>query len=185
MFKDKIKYLRELNNMTQEEFSQKVHVTRTAVSKWENGKGYPSLDSLKDISVLFNVSIDDLISEDQDVSFFININNKTNSSVGEKIRFALKCFLTILKQDWIKSLLVVLYSVHFLGLLLLGDSYLSIDMDRQYYMYMAGMYIASVRVLQLQLEARLRVPQNIAFCFSLLFTSCYFGFMLIIILLHG
>lgn len=184
MFKDKIKYLRELNNMTQEEFAQKIHVTRTAVSKWENGKAYPSLDSLKDISVLFNVAIDDLISEDQDICFFININNETNSSISEKIRLVLKCFLIILKQDWIKSIIVALYSVHFFGLFLLGDSYLSIDVDSHYYIYMAGMYIAGIRLFQLQLETRMRVPQDIAFYFSIVFTSCYFGFMLIIILLH-
>lgn len=181
MLKDKIKQLRELNNMTQEDLAQKVHVTRTAVSKWENGKGYPSIDSLKDISMLFNVSIDDLISEDQDVLFLINMNNKTDFSISEKIRFMFKCFLIILKQDWLKVLIVLLYSVPFLGRFLLGDSYLNIDFKSQDYIYIAAMYIASIRVLQLQLEARIRVNQKIAFCFSLLFVSCYYITLAIII----
>lgn len=64
MFGEKIKQLREANSMTQEDFAEKVLVSRTAVSKWETGKGYPSLDSLKQISLLFDVSIDSLISDE-------------------------------------------------------------------------------------------------------------------------
>lgn len=67
MFSEKVKALRECNHLTQEEFAEKVAVSRTAVSKWETGKGYPSIDSLKVISVLFDVTIDELIS-DYDVS---------------------------------------------------------------------------------------------------------------------
>ncbi len=63
MFKDKIKKLRETHNLTQEELAKKVTVSRTAVSKWETGKGYPSLDTLKEISLLFDISIDELISD--------------------------------------------------------------------------------------------------------------------------
>ena len=59
MFKDKIKKLRETHNLTQEELAKKVMVSRTAVSKWETGKGYPSLDTLKEISLLFDISIDE------------------------------------------------------------------------------------------------------------------------------
>ena len=46
-FCDKLKKLRKDNNLTQEEFAEKIFVTRTAVSKWETGNGYPSLESLK------------------------------------------------------------------------------------------------------------------------------------------
>ena len=182
MFKDKIKYLRELNNMTQEELAQKVHVTRTAVSKWENGKGYPNIDSLKDISMLFNIPIDDFMFEDKDVLFLMSAQNKTDSSFYERIRFILKCFLIILKQDWLKILIISLYGVHILGVFLLGDSYLDINLTSQDYMYIAGIYIASVRVLQLQLESKLRVLSKIALYFSLLFVGCYFIFLFTIII---
>ena len=39
-----------------------LFVSRAAVSKWESGRGYPSIDSLKDISRFFSVSVDDLLS---------------------------------------------------------------------------------------------------------------------------
>lgn len=60
---EKIKKLRNDNDITQEELANKIFVTRTAVSKWEQDKGYPSIDSLKLMANLFNVSIDDLLSE--------------------------------------------------------------------------------------------------------------------------
>ena len=48
--------------MTQEELAEALFVSRTAVSKWESGRGYPSIDSLKEISGFFSITIDDLLS---------------------------------------------------------------------------------------------------------------------------
>ena len=61
---EKIKELRTARGMTQEQLADAVYVTRAAVSKWETGKGYPAIDSLKLIAELFGVSIDELISGD-------------------------------------------------------------------------------------------------------------------------
>lgn len=63
-FGEKLKKLRCDNGLTQEQLAEKIFVTRTAISKWETDKGYPSIDSLKQLSNLFQVSIDDLISDD-------------------------------------------------------------------------------------------------------------------------
>lgn len=65
-FGEKLKKLRISNNLTQEELAEKIFVTRTAVSKWETDKGYPSIDSLKELSHLFDISMDELLS-DEDV----------------------------------------------------------------------------------------------------------------------
>ena len=62
-FGEKLKKLRGDNGMTQEELAEQIFVTRTAISKWETDKGYPSIDSLKEQSKLFGVSIDELISD--------------------------------------------------------------------------------------------------------------------------
>lgn len=62
-FAEKLKKLRNDNRLTQEQLADKIYVTRTAVSKWETGNGYPSIDSLKQLSNLFQVSIDELISD--------------------------------------------------------------------------------------------------------------------------
>lgn len=61
-FHEKLQELRKARGLTQEELAQALYVSRTAISKWESGKGYPNIDSLKMISGFFSVSIDDLLS---------------------------------------------------------------------------------------------------------------------------
>ncbi len=62
---EKIQQLRKEKGWTQEQLAEMIFVSRTAVSKWESGRGYPSLDYLKSISKLFEVSIDDLLSGEE------------------------------------------------------------------------------------------------------------------------
>ena len=54
-FSEKMQELRNKNKLTQEQLAEKLYVSRTAVSKWESGKGYPSIDSLKYISKIFKI----------------------------------------------------------------------------------------------------------------------------------
>ncbi len=61
-FNEKLQYLRKQNNLTQEQLAEKLYVSRTAISKWESGKGYPNIESLKCISKEFHISIDELLS---------------------------------------------------------------------------------------------------------------------------
>lgn len=60
-FHEKLLELRKSRGLTQEELAEALFVSRTAISKWESGRGYPSIDSLKEISHFFSVSIDELI----------------------------------------------------------------------------------------------------------------------------
>jgi len=64
-FGEKLKKLRTDGGLTQDELAEKIYVTRTAISKWESGRGYPNIDSLKAISKFFSVSIDLLLSSDE------------------------------------------------------------------------------------------------------------------------
>lgn len=57
-----IKFLRERNNLTQEELAKKVPVTREAVSKWETGRRILNIETLLILSNIFNVSIESLLS---------------------------------------------------------------------------------------------------------------------------
>ena len=49
-------------------------MSRTAISKWESGKGYPNINSLKSISKLFSISIDDLLSGEELISLAADEN---------------------------------------------------------------------------------------------------------------
>ena len=62
---EKLLELRKQKGLTQEELAEILYVSRTAVSKWESGRGYPNIESLKAISKFFSVSIDELLSGEQ------------------------------------------------------------------------------------------------------------------------
>ena len=67
-FNEKLQELRKSRGLTQEELAEALFVSRTAVSKWESGRGYPSIDSLKEISRYFSVTIDELICPEEILS---------------------------------------------------------------------------------------------------------------------
>lgn len=59
--KDALLELRRDLGLSQEEFAQKLRVTRQAVSRWETGETVPSTDTLKEIAKVFQVSVDRLL----------------------------------------------------------------------------------------------------------------------------
>lgn len=67
-FGEKLKKLRTDYELTQDELAQALYVSRTAISKWESGRGYPNIESLKAISKQFSISIDDMLSGDEVIS---------------------------------------------------------------------------------------------------------------------
>ena len=75
-FGEKLQELRKSRGLTQEELAEALYVSRTAISKWESGRGYPSIDSLKEISRFFSVTIDDLLSGEK----IMSIAEKENRS---------------------------------------------------------------------------------------------------------
>ena len=80
-FHEKLQELRKSRNLTQEELAEELYVSRTAISKWESGRGYPSIDSLKTISGFFSILIDELLSADA----LVSIAEKENRSNIQRI----------------------------------------------------------------------------------------------------
>lgn len=64
---EKIKKIRGEKNLTQEQFAEKIYVSRNAVAKWETNRGYPDIQNLITISEVFNVCLDELVKEDDKV----------------------------------------------------------------------------------------------------------------------
>ena len=64
-FNEKLQILRKQKGLTQEELASKLYVSRTAVSKWESGRGYPNIESLRAIAQFFSVTVDELISPNE------------------------------------------------------------------------------------------------------------------------
>ena len=67
-FHEKLQELRKSRSLTQEELAEALFVSRTAVSKWESGRGCPGIDSLKEISRFFSVTVDELICPEEIIS---------------------------------------------------------------------------------------------------------------------
>lgn len=81
-FNEKLQELRLRKGLTQEELSKALFVSRTAVSKWESGKGYPNIESLKQISKLFSVTVDELLSSDE----LLSIAEKDGEQKEKRLR---------------------------------------------------------------------------------------------------
>lgn len=95
-FSEKLQQLRNQKEWTQEELGNRLFVSRTAVSKWESGRGYPSIDSLKAISKLFSVSIDDLLSGDELVSLAENEQKEKRNTMNGLVFGILDCMVSLL-----------------------------------------------------------------------------------------
>lgn len=98
-FGKKLQQLRKSRGLTQDELAQALFVSRTAVSKWESGRGYPSIDSLKELSAFFSVTIDDLLSGEK----LLSIAQKENQSNIRRI-----CGLLFGTADLFSLLLIIL-----------------------------------------------------------------------------
>lgn len=64
-FNKKLQELRKQKGLSQEELAKELYVSRTAISKWESGRGYPNIDSLKAIAKFFKITIDELLSSEE------------------------------------------------------------------------------------------------------------------------
>lgn len=61
-FAEKLKLMRKQSGMSQEKLAEKIGVSRQAITKWENNIGIPDVENILAISSLFNVSVDELLS---------------------------------------------------------------------------------------------------------------------------
>ena len=98
-FSSKIREVRKKENLTQEEFAEKIFVSRNAVAKWETNRGYPDIQNLITISDIFEISLDELIKEDK------NVKNKIIAESSSK-----KWHLLVI----IYLITIILYILYFL-----------------------------------------------------------------------
>ena len=77
-FNEKLIMLRKQHNLSQEQVAEKLGVARQTISKWELGETTPEMDKLIMISELYNITLDELMKEENEGKV-INDPNNTNS----------------------------------------------------------------------------------------------------------
>lgn len=162
-FNEKLQALRKSRGLTQEELAEALFVSRTAISKWESGRGYPSIDSLKEISKYFSVTIDELMTGEK----LISIAEKENKSNIQKL-----CDLLTGIVDLFSFILIVLplypnpingyiYSVN----LFAYTETTSFNRMLYWIMFLALVLVGAVKIIITQFE--LNKGQKIVTAFSI------------------
>ncbi len=173
-FSEKLQELRKKRGLTQEELAEALFVSRTAISKWESGRGYPSIDSLKEISKFFSVTIDELLSGER----LICIAEKENKSNIQRM-----CNLLFGIVDLFSFILIVLplypnpingyiYSVNLFSY----AEMTSFNVLLYWIMYVALIIVGIVKIALTQLQ--IEKGQNSV-------TSCSLGLSILTVLFLG
>lgn len=95
-FNEKLQELRKKKGLTQEELAEILFVSRTAVSKWEYGRGMPSIESLKAISKFFAVTLDDLLSSEELLVIAEDDHKQKEMHIRDMIYGLLDCSMALL-----------------------------------------------------------------------------------------
>lgn len=77
-FNEKLIMLRKQHNLSQEQVAEKLGVARQTISKWELGETTPEMDKLIIMSELYNITLDELMKEENEGKV-VNDPNNTNS----------------------------------------------------------------------------------------------------------
>ncbi|MDO6851938.1 helix-turn-helix domain-containing protein [Priestia megaterium] len=81
---NKLQRLREAKNMSREELAQQINVSRQAVYKWENNKGYPDIQNLLRLSEIYETTIDELIKNDPTLQRKIDNNQDESKELDDE-----------------------------------------------------------------------------------------------------
>ena len=95
-FHEKLQELRKNRGLTQEELAEALYVSRTAISKWESGRGMPSIESLKAISKFFAVTLDDLLSSEELLVIAEDDHKQKERHIRDLIYGLLDCSMALL-----------------------------------------------------------------------------------------
>ncbi len=118
--------LRKASNMTQSELAEKLSYSDKAVSKWERGESLPDIEILYEISKLYNVTIDELLSEE------VKINH--TKKLKTKMRFIISLISSLLV--WLIATIVFVFLV-----------WLNPDKERQWLVFIYAIPVSSIVIL--------------------------------------
>ena len=114
----KITAMRNEKSLSQEQLAEKLNVTRQTISNWENGKFYPDIDSLVNLSKFFNVSLDDLLSYDDKVLDYLKDSTdivKSNKNILYAVLLNIQLIITFVIVGIIfnesTSIIIIIFTI--------------------------------------------------------------------------
>lgn len=108
----KLVSLRKKKRLSQMELAEMLQVSSQAISKWETGKAVPSIENLKCLSELYQISMDDLISSEETIQMTDCISTINEESMKSKENKK--------KEDWNTKKLSIIFVSIIIGIFLLG-----------------------------------------------------------------
>lgn len=106
---EKLVLLRKQKGLTQQELAETLQVSRQAISRWEVGSAAPSTDNLKELSNLYDVSVDYLLGDD---SGDISVPSDTQEKPKQNVQFGSnkKMHLVIIALSLVLAIVIVICS---------------------------------------------------------------------------
>ncbi len=110
-FNERLLDLRKKNGWSQEELGYKLDVSRQTISKWESGQTTPELEKLRNLAKIFEISVDELISEEDVLKEEINTEKENKISSTKKCSKVFKCIKILLSLILISILIIYIIIV--------------------------------------------------------------------------
>ena len=167
-FNEKLQELRKARGLTQEELAEALFVSRTAISKWESGRGYPSIDSLKQIANYFSISIDELLSGERLITIAENENRTNLKNMGNMLFGVVDIFsfIMIILPLYPNKIDDYIYSVNLFNYTQTAVFNLVIMLS--FYLALILVGISKILLTQLNIEKGQKVITNISLVLGIL-----------------
>lgn len=108
---DRLKQARINKGFSQADVAEFLHISRQSISRWETGKTYPDIDNLVELSLYYEVSIDELLTETKILQQEINEKteqmNKNMEEIEEKQKKLTQLFSTESDESWVLLIFTV------------------------------------------------------------------------------
>ena len=167
-FNEKLQELRKARGLTQEELAEALFVSRTAISKWESGRGYPSIDSLKQIANYFSISIDELLSGERLITIAENENRTNLKNMGNMLFGVVDIFsfIMIILPLYPNKIDDYIYSVNLFNYT--HTAVFNLVIMWSFYLALILIGISKILLTQLNIEKGQKVITNISFVLGIL-----------------
>ncbi|MDH6365668.1 helix-turn-helix transcriptional regulator, partial [Enterococcus sp. PFB1-1] len=105
-----LKFHRENSGFSQQDVANQLNISRQSISKWENDRGYPDIDNLIRLSQMYQISIDELLKENEQLKKIITKNEEEIAHKKKKLSMIKKYYEKPLADEGVLLLIMATLS---------------------------------------------------------------------------